>query len=125
MNALTVRLHPPFVPIAHRLILARSTRVALVANTPLSKYKLSSKPTRTWPPSRTDWATIGICMAPRAKFAQFAPVGNGGACSCWFERCIGKLLRRYRYTRVSAGGFASAGDYAANDYTLIYSDPFL
>ncbi|CRS18611.1 hypothetical protein PAERUG_P48_London_17_VIM_2_01_13_05253 [Pseudomonas aeruginosa] len=56
--------------------MARSTRLPLLAGTPLSSQMLSSRPTRTLPPSNMAWATIGICVRPMPKPAQVAPGGR-------------------------------------------------
>ncbi|MNJ67899.1 hypothetical protein D3C77_641060 [compost metagenome] len=56
--------------------MARSTNCPLLASTPLSRYRLSSRPTRTLPPSRTAWAAIGICMRPMPNPAQVTPAGR-------------------------------------------------
>src|SRR5258708_7135055 len=63
-------------PMASMMVRAFSTSCALLAYTPLLKYRLSSKPTRTLPPSNTDWATHGICMRLMAKLPQLHSGGS-------------------------------------------------
>ena len=63
-------------PIASMMVRARSTSWALVAFTPRERYRLSSSPTRTCPPSRIDWATHGICIRPSANDAHCDPSGS-------------------------------------------------
>ena len=46
---------------------AFSTNCALVASTPFSNHRLSSNPTRTFPPERVAAATYGIWCLPKEK----------------------------------------------------------
>src|SRR5579863_2916603 len=57
-------------PMASMMVRAFSTNCALLAYTPLLRYRLSSSPTRTLPPSSTACATHGICMRLIAKVPQ-------------------------------------------------------
>src|SRR4029078_4977003 len=73
-------------PMLSTIVRARSTSCALVAFTPLLRYRLSSRPTRTWPPTRSDCATHGTCIGPSANDAHTA---SGGSCATIAARVSG------------------------------------
>src|ERR1019366_6757677 len=63
-------------PMASMMVRAFSTSCALLAYTPLRKYRLSSRPTRTLPPINTDCAAHGICMRLMGNVPQLQFSGS-------------------------------------------------